>query len=373
MTRWLVAICVVVAARIAAADPEADADRAFREASARAAAGDESAIDAFERLGAAAPPTRWSDDAWSEAARLSERARDLPRARRAYERVIAIGGDAALVRRAKAALARIAAATGGGAWDAIAREHERLVGDAFDGGDPRDALEQLEALVRANPGYPRATSVWLVLAQAWEREGDADRALALLEDALAKSDEQRLRIALVRVATRRGELAIAEAELARVSDRAVAGELRERLDIARGRAWIRRALWLVLALAALGAAVLARHAAGSWRAAGRAFAKPPVEALFLLPVGAVLVIVAQTGNPLVAKALLGITIAGIAVAWISGALFELQRAKGLTRGRVIVQAVLAVGVIAAAAYLAVDRDRMLDLVEETLEHGPIPR
>jgi hypothetical protein len=149
----------------------------------------------------------------------------------------------------------------------------------------------------------------------------------------------------------------------------VIGELRERFAVASRRAWLRRGLWLVLAIAALGAAAFARRTAGSWPAVARAFRRPPAEAIFLVPVAGVLVAVALTGNPLIAKALVRIAIAGIAVAWISGALLELQRP--LTTRRMLAHSVIAIAVMAAAAYLAIDRDRMLDLVGETLEHGPI--
>lgn len=378
--RCLALACVVLAVQRAVADPEADADRAFRDAQQRAAAGDVTAIDAFEALGTA-PATRWTDDAWAEVARIAERTGDFARARSAHERVIAIGTDDVLVRRARAALARLAIGTGDGKWDAVVREHERLVADIYDGDDPHDALEALEQLVRKNTHYSRAANVWLALAQAWEQEGEGDHAIALLQEALSggrsKQDATvlaRLRVALVRVAIRQGELAIAERELDELAswgDRVVAAELRGKLEIAQRRAWIRRALWIAIGLALAGCVIMLRRAAGSWRGAGRALARPPVEAVFLLPVGGVLVAVAQTGNPLVARALLGITIAGIAVAWISGVLLELQRPKRAVHW--IAHAVLALGVVASAAYLAIDRDRMLDLVEETLEHGPIPR
>jgi tetratricopeptide (TPR) repeat protein len=381
------AIAIVIAgglARTVAADAtEADADRRFRAliqraGEARAPEVITSVIDELEQLGAARPVTRWSDDAWAEAARLAERAGDFARARRAHEQVIALGSDEALVRRSRATLERIARATGDGRWDGVAREHERLAAEMFAGGDPRAALGQLEQLVRANRGYPRAEGVWLLLAQAWEREGDADRAIALLGEQLQQGDAAtggiRLRTALVRVAIRRGELATARRELAILeagqgADRAVNVELRERLAIAERRATIRLALWIALAVVLAAALLAVRRTAGSWRAASRALARPPGEVVFLLPVGAVLVAVAQTGNPLVARALVGIVVAGLAVAWLSGVVLELQRGRLVGR-RIAIHAALALAAIAAAAYLAIDRDRMLDLIDETIEHGP---
>jgi hypothetical protein len=97
--------------------------------------------------------------------------------------------------------------------------------------------------------------------------------------------------------------------------------------------------------------------------------------LFLVPIGLVLAAVARTGNPLVADAVAAICGVGIAIAWISGALLEAARARrgALGAPRALLQAALAAIAVVSAAYLAVDRDRMIDLVVETWEHGPAPR
>jgi len=64
--------------------------------------------------------------------------------------------------------------------------------------------------------------------------------------------------------------------------------------------------------------------------------------------------------------------AGVIVACISGALFEAHRVRHGQIGarRASAQAVLVIGAIGSVTYLAIDRDRLLDLVEETVEHGP---
>jgi len=382
ISRLVAALVVIALAGIAVADPEAEADRAFRAASQRAAAGDPEALGLFEALGTARPLTRWTDDAWAEAARLAERTGDFARARRALDQVIALGTDDALVRRARHARDRLMAATGGGQWDAIAREHQRLVAKAFGGGDPRAALEALEQLARDHPTYPQAAMALLAAAQGWEHEGEASRGIELLRAAVAMAGTERPRIALAltRALIRRGEHDEAGAQLDQLAaspgaDRAAIAELREKLDTAGRRAAIRKLLWSLLAVIAGIAVGVLRREAGSWGRAARLVARPPLEVVFLIPVGAVLAVVAQTGNPLVAKAVVAIVLAGIFVAWISGALLEARRVR---RGRIgashaLAQAVLAVAVVAGAAYLAIDRDRLLDLVGETWEHGPVPR
>lgn len=397
----LVALIVCAAAAVVQAAPELDADRAFEAAVKRSAAGDPGAIEAFQAI-ADGPVTRWSDDAWSEIARLAERAGDYARARRGHEQVIAANADQVLVRRSRAALRRLATGTGG-AWDPVRREHERLANAVFAGGDPRAALEELEQLARGHPGYPQVTNVWLVVARGWEMEGDGARGLALLRDRIAAldapaarehvdpvaaraariarhRDRERVGLAFARLAIRRGELEAAGGELDRLiarsgADRVAIEHVRSQLSTTEHRRTIRTVLWIAIAMIAITMIALLRRDAGSWRTAVRRLVPPPSEAVFLLPVGAVLVTVAQTGNPVVARALLWIAIAGVVVAWLSGAGLEVHRTRVGRLGvkRVTLQIVLAIGAVAATSYLAIDRDRLLDLIEETIEHGPATR
>ena len=384
------ALALVLAASVAHADPESDADAAFRAAQARAAAGDAGAIDAFEQLGAARPSTRWTDNAWLEAGRLAEHAGDYARARRDLEQAVATANDELSAKRARGELAIVERAAGaGGEWSAVAAQHDRLEQQMFAGGDPKPAARELEALIASNPGYPRAALAMLLVAHAREGEGDAGAALAWLEKAQAVAapvDRVFVRAELVRTLIRAGELTRARDEIARLEipgspdlpreargadARPVAAELRRELARAEPRRWLRYTLWGVLAVLAFASAVALLRAAGSWRAAVRRLVRPPTEVYFLVPIAAVLVIVAATGNPLVARAVRVIAIAGVAVTWISGSILDAVRARGRVRfARAAIHAVLAVTAVAAATYLAVDRDRMIDLVIETWRSGP---
>lgn len=346
----------------------------------QAVAGDPAGIDRLEALAARRPITRWTDNAYAEAARFAEQAGDFERARRNYAQVVAVGTDDALVARARAALARLAGVTGGGRWDAVVRAHDRLLAEASAGGDPRAALEALEALAREHPGYPRATLLRLAIGRAWEREGDAARAIAQLRAALAgarAAERTHAGLELARTLIRQRELGEAAAVLEALAaapgaDRAAIGKVRDLLAVAERRASLRLAVWIALAAIAAAAALALRRDAGAWRAAARRLARPPIEVLFLAPIAAVLAIVARTGNPLVADAVAAIFGVGLAVAWLSGALLDAARARRGAVGapRAVIQAALAVVAITGAAYLAVDRDRMIDLIAETWEHGP---
>lgn len=376
MTRALLALLGLGAA-IASADPEADADAAFRRAGELAARSDPAAIGAFEAIGEARPPTRWTDDAWAEAARLAENARDFARARRAYEQAALLGTDPRLVVRAKAALARIAE-QGGAQWDAVRAEHERLTSEINGAGDPRAALAALGDLMRANPAYPRANLARLAIAQGWEGEGESAVALAWYREAAeAATTEpgQHVRLEYVRALVRAG--ALAEAERARAAldpvlvDRGGEQQAADLIATAHHRARLRLAIALALGLLAGVALLVARRTTGSWRAALRALARPPTEAWYLAPVALLLALVALPGNPLVARAVRWIGLAGVLIAWLSGALFEAARARGpLGARRVAVQLALVLAAVGAAAYLIVDGIGLLGLLEETWRGGP---
>lgn len=361
---------LVVLVRVASADPEADAERAFRDASTH------EDIAALEQLGAQRPITRWTDDAWAEAARLAVRRNDFARARTDLEQVIAIGSDAQLVRRARAELARITSFAGsGGEWIAVAAEHERLEPALHAPGDPRRALAQLEELVRAHPGYPRAPMLMVALAQTWEREGEGDRAIAWLRDARAAvtqpGDKLHVQAELVRALTRTGHLDEADAELtalAREASPMLVANLRKSLDRAELRRTLRWVAWGVLGLLAALAGFALRRAAGSWRGVVRRLARPPTETLFLVPIGVVIVAIGFTGNPLIARTVLAIIVAGIATSWLSGALLAGQ--PRVRFARAALHASLATIAILASVYLAVDRGHVIDFIIETWHSGP---
>lgn len=368
--KWLVVVALL--ASTAYAD-EQQASDAFKAAEAKAVADDPSATDAFEAIGRAVPVTRWSDDAWTEAARAAERAGDLARASRDLEQALAITTDDTLARRARGDLARLVKRTGDGAFAAVAASHDRLVARIQDRGDPKPALRELGALVAANPKYPRAATAMLALAHGWERDGAFDTAHAWLVRAQAAAGEdehERVAAELARFATRAGEFAEAEAAIATLHDHELAVELTTRLDSARTRHALRSVLWIVLALVAAAAAFTLRRSSASWRSALRRLARPPTEVVFLIPIAIVIALVAATGNPLVARAVRAILIVGLVVAWISGALLASPRPS---RGRLIAHMIAVAMAVIAASYLAIDRDRMIDLVVETWRSGPQPR
>lgn len=374
---WRALVALVACAAVASADPETDADAAFRRASELAALRDPAAVTAFEALGTARPITRWTDDAWAEAARLAENARDYARARRDYVQVVALGTDDRMIARARGALARIEE-LGGEQWDAVRAAHERLASVINGGGDPESGLRELAELVRANPAYPRANLVRLAIAMGWESEGDRETALAWFReaaDAAMAERGQHVRLEYVRALVRAGELTDADRELAALDsalvDHGGARQAAEALATAhhRRKIWIGLALGLALLIAA--ALAVARREIGSWRGWGKVLLRPPTEVWFLAPLALLLALVAWPGNPLVARAVRWIGVVGVGLAWMSGSLLDAARMKGpLGTRRVLLHVLLVVGAVVTAAYLAVDGLGLLDLLDETWRGGP---
>ncbi len=363
----------------------ADGDAEFRAAVKLAADRDPRALAAFEALGAARPSSRWTDDAWVEAARLAERAGDYDRARKDLGEAIAIGGqldpafrDDQLLRRARGDLARLVAMTGRtGEWSAVAAEHDRLVTRAAAGDDPTPALEALEVLARAHREYPRAVAIRLALARGWEEEAEVDRALGWLRDAIriaGDADRDRARTALVRTLIRGRDLAAARAELAQITDPLTRAGLARDLATAEHRTTVRRIVGAGLALLLGLAIVTLRRRTGSWSATVRTLARPPTEVLYALPIAAVVGAIALTGNPLVGQAVVYILLAGLAIAWLSGSVLEVARRGGpLGIKATALHALVVIVGVSASVYLIIDHVRLLDLVGDTWRTGPSAR
>jgi tetratricopeptide (TPR) repeat protein len=365
VTRAVFAIAIALCA-VAHADPEHDADLAFRRADDRAIAGDPAAVGELEAIGAARPITRWTDDAWLEAARLAETLGDLPRARSDLEAALVVTTDPLLARRANAALARLTPLE---SWTAVDDAHQALVDRIqHPAGDPKLALCELGAIVLASPGYPRALAAMLALARGWERDGAIDAARTWLDRAAqlrsSPADREHVTAERARFELRGGDTTVARASIAALRDPQLRAQLDHELARADWRRRFREVSWLALAALAIAAIVGIARRRASWRV----MLVPPVEVLFLAPVAAVLIGVAATGNPLVSRAVRVISIAGVAVAWIAAAL-----GPPPSRARAALRAVLAAIAVLAATYLACDHDRMIDIVIETWHSGPVAR
>ena len=86
----------------------------------------------------------------------------------------------------------------------------------------------------------------------------------------------------------------------------------------------------------------------------------------MIPIAVVLVVVAYTGNPLVARAIRTIVIAGIAASWIGGAILGGTR---IALSRALLHGAAAMLAVAAITYIAVDDGHLIDFVIETWRAG----
>lgn len=349
----LVALCAIA---------RADVESEFHQAEVAASHGDPHAADLFEAIGAARPVTRWTDDAWIQAARVAERQGDLVRAARDLERAAAVATDPVVQHRIAGDRERLSLRTGAGAFADVAAEHDRLVAKIQAGGDPKPALRELEALLAAHPGYPRAAVAMLALAHGWETDGAfATAHVWLLRAAELAGSSERVNAEVARFAIRAGSFDEADAAIARLADRELQANLRDKLASSRHRHALRVGLWIVLAAIAAGVVWRVR------RARGRMWF-PPAEWVFLLPIAVVIAGVAMTGNPLVARAVRAILIVGLVVTWASGVVLAVKKPAGKL-GLALHVACVVIAVL-GASYLAIDRDRMIDLLVETWTSGP---
>jgi len=138
----------------------------------------------------------------------------------------------------------------------------------------------------------------------------------------------------------------------------------------RWRARIYIACHALVALVFLGLLAALRLAAGSARASLRALARPPTEALFMLPIAALLLAVSFTGHEAIAPAVAIMSGGGLALVWLSGAALERAPSAARRRLRVLVHTAAVSLAVLALCYIAVHRGHLVDMLLETLRHGP---
>ncbi len=138
----------------------------------------------------------------------------------------------------------------------------------------------------------------------------------------------------------------------------------------RWRARIFIACHALVALVFLGLLAALRLAAGSARASLGALARPSTEALFMFPIAALLLAVSFTGHEAIAPAVAIMSGGGLALVWLSGAALERAPSAGRRRLRVLVHTAAVSLAVLALCYIAVHRGHLVDMLLETLRHGP---
>jgi tetratricopeptide (TPR) repeat protein len=311
------------------------------------------------------------------AERLAQPARALALYRRLVERYP--HSRTALAAERRAADIERQLEPGGQSDAALARFTEIL--QRFSASNEAESIAAVEALLAEHPTWPGTPRALLWLAEIHRRAGRTAAALArYLQAARDWPDSEENAHAWRGAGDMAARLDRFDEALAyyhsmpvtvpaqqRSRDDALAALARD-----RWRARLYTACFALVALVFLGLIASLRHATGSARASLRALARPPTEALYMLPIAALLLGVAFTGHEAIAPAVAIMCGGALALAWLSGAALDHARARGVGRHRLRVLAHTAAVSLAVLAlcYIAVQRGHLVDMLLETVRFGP---
>jgi tetratricopeptide (TPR) repeat protein len=341
------------------------------------------AAAAHEALAARSPADAFADDALMEAARLYEEKLDQPRrAAETYEMVVEKYPDSRSATRAerRAQLLREGLGQGGEGEAALAAWNDLL--NRFPTRTRPESVALARALLAAHPTWSDAPRVEHWIGEQEVQLGQHAAALATFADVEKRwpGSEWALRARRsqadeLTTLARFDEAERIYASLAGArSDAPYAKELHEavvRLHEARAHAQLETVAWIVLAVLLLAALAALRVDAGSFAAAARALARPPLEALFLLPLAALVAFAGHGQSEPIARATKWLGLAMLLVAWLTGAAVVTARAA---RGRLSLARVAAFGLgggtaMLAAAYVIVRHTELLDFIIHTVRFG----
>ncbi|MBK9069968.1 MAG: hypothetical protein IPL79_03025 [Myxococcales bacterium] len=316
----------------------------------------------------------WADDGLREAARVAELRGRYGEAQAHYRELIARFPESPYVRHAEARLGYLARIVGeDAAFSAAQAEREALMQQAARLEDPAPALVALEALLRREPQLPAWPDAARWLGEQWLQQGDLDRGLAWFRELAARPGEnadarkRALASALVQVG-RLGEATTIIASLdskGDVTQRAALAELRRKLASAqRQRMWRTVALVWLAGFALVMVVFVLRRGARQWRER----LAPDLAVAYMIPIGAGLVAMSYSRQPMVAAATLWIVVVATLLTWVLGCALRTKPRQA------VAFAMIGGAVIAAAAlvYVAVTQDRLIDMLIETWRYGHDP-
>jgi tetratricopeptide (TPR) repeat protein len=335
----------------------------------------------YQSIADGAPQDRFADDALNALARLyEEKLGDPAAALVAYERLLRDYPQSNLAIRAgkRAELLRRGMGPEQSSAGALAAYNDVL--QRFVDRPRAESIARMETLVAEHPDFPLAPEAVYWIGTMYRQDGRRDEALVRFREVLERwprSDvEPRARKAIGDVLVERREFDAGEAQyrlLMGRGDAALDAVGREALDRARLERWRWRAYlvsWLIALLFPIGMVVAARRAAGGWREAGKALSRPPVEVWYLVPVVLLFVAAGMTENAALGHAIHLIAAGALIVTWLSGATLEAARARGpISVKRVLGHVAAAAAAVLAVCYIAVTRERLVDMLIETVRFG----
>lgn len=304
---------------------------------------------------------------YAEGRRYEDTLADPVRALALYDRVLHEHPDASVALAAEQHAARLRAELAGGhtreandfarlvaeadqlSPDEVMRRGDVLAGAAW-AGAPEAELWLAEWLRRAGR-FAAADARYANLLATWPAAPEAKRAASGRAGAAIDArawDHARALLDALPAAT--PEEVVVRDDLRAALARGIS---RARLATA---AWIACVLAFVLLLASLGEAALRGGAR-------KPLLAPPVEIWFLGPIALVLAGIAFTAHQAIAPVVLWISLAGIALAWLSGATLDLLRARGRAwKARAVGHVVICALGVLAVGYLALTGGGLLDLL-----------
>jgi tetratricopeptide (TPR) repeat protein len=304
---------------------------------------------------------------YAEGRRYEDTLADPVRALAIYERVLREHPDASVAMAAEQHAAHLRAELAGGHAQE-ARAFARLVAEA-DQLSPDDVMKRGDAL--AGSAWTGAREVELWLAEWLRRAGRFSAADARYAKLLAtwpgspearRAASGRAGAAIDARAWDRARELVDALPAATPEDGVVRGDLRAALARGQSRARCSIAAWLA-ALLAFGLLLASLGEAALRGGARKPALAPPVEIWFLGPIAIVLAGVAFTAHQAIAPAVLQIALAGLALAWLSGATLDLLRSRGRAwKARAIAHVLICALGVLAVGYLAVTSGGLLDLL-----------
>ena len=319
-------------------------------------------------------------DALFAAARACEhKLADPARALALYDRIVHELPDARVAAASQRRAERLRAQLGpANAYGIEAKQLARLIADA-DRLESGEVVDRAAALAAA--AWPGAPDAALWLAEWLRRIGRFGQAEAAYREVVVRwpSSSQAL-------LARRGAAGAAldqhawshAVDLARalpvpsaddvlVRDEllqaAEQGRLRDRLYT---RAWVGLVVAIFALFASLAEAIL--RGGKRWPSV-----RPPIEILYLAPLGAVLIAISFTAHRAITPVVASITLAGIVLAWISGVTLDLLRARERSvKARAILHILMCTLGVVATGYIVMMHGGLLDLLAETVRSGPEP-
>ena len=358
----------------------ADAQTQFDRASDLLAKGKHTAAaDALVRLAATVPKSHLAADALFVAGGLFEEKLKQPvRAARTYKRLLDLYPDSrsavAASRRYKELQLNLGTGTQGAtavaAWNDVLTEFPRR--------PVAESVGIVEALVIDHPTWPGRARALVWLATLHHRRGEWKQAARRYDEAAAAAKDPELQFEALlgagTVAIRTGRFRDADARFSRLPYDGAPGRKRarddafKRLERAKLRAGLYVASFVVLGVLLLGLLFSLRRSAGSWPAAGKALWRPPVEVIYMAPVAAIFVGASFTAHYAIAPAVVIVCCGGLCVTWLSGA--GLRAAGNRVARLALVHAVVSFGAVLALSYIALHRNRLIDMLIETVRFGP---